>query len=262
LAACAPEKQHYEVRGRVVAVDAGHAQLKVAHEEIPGLMPAMTMNFDIAPGVPIGDLAPGDEILFKLERTAGSLRITRIERKGTAGESAIEPADEGSGIAPLRARKAPPIRLTDQEGRDFDLAALRGQAILLDFIFTSCPGPCPILTGAHVRLQRRIPPALTGRVRFLSVSIDPLNDTPSKLRAYARSQGANLESWSFLTGSVDAVAEVLSGYHVGRVRLRDKTLNHTIVTYVIDADGFIRQHYLGLDHDPDRLMADLLEVIS
>ncbi len=262
LAACAPEKQTYHVRGTVVSVEAEGAQLRVAHEEIPGFMPAMTMNFDLAPGLPIGDLRPGEEIRFTLERTPRTLRITRIERRGDAGESGVRAVEEGSDLAPQRARKAPPIRLTDQAGRPFDLAALEGKAVLLDFIFTRCTGPCPILTASHVRLQRRLPARVAGRVHFLSVTLDPAHDTPSRLRAYARSQGANLASWSFLTGSPEAVAEVLSAYHVGRARLPDDALNHTIVTYLIDTEGFIRKHYLGLDHDPDGLMADLLKVIE
>jgi protein SCO1/2 len=262
LAGCAPEKQTYLVRGTVVAVDSESAHLRVAHEEIPGFMPAMTMNLDLASGLPIGDLRPGDAIRFTLEKTPRSLRITHIEKRKVAGEPGVAAVEEGSELAPLRARKAPPIRLTDQAGRPFDLAAFEGKAVLLDFVFTSCTGPCPILTAAHVRLQRRLPARVAGRVQFLSVSLDPVHDTPSRLRAYARSQGANLGSWSFLTGSPEAVGEVLSAYHVGRVRLPDETLNHTIVTYLIDRRGFIRKHYLGLDHDPDGLMADLLEVIS
>jgi protein SCO1/2 len=150
----------------------------------------------------------------------------------------------------------------DQEGREFDLESLRGRVVLLDFIFTSCTGPCPILTADHVRLQRRIPPEFKERVHFLSVSIDPTEDTPAKLKAYAHSQGANLESWSFLTGSVDAVDEVLQSYFVGRVRLPDETLNHTVVTYLIDPEGKIWNHYLGLEHGSDEMMADILEVVS
>jgi protein SCO1/2 len=245
-----------------VAVDTDGAHLRVAHEEIPGLMPAMTMNFDLAAGLPIGDLRPGDEIRFTLERTPRSLRITRIERQGLAGLSGVQAVEEGGDLAPLRARKAPPIRLVDQEGRPFDLAALEGKAVLLDFIFTRCTGPCPILTASHVRLQRRLPARLAGRVQFLSVTLDPVHDTPSRLSAYARSQGANLANWSFLTGSPEAVAEVLGAYHVGRERVPGQTLNHTVVTYLIDTRGFIRKHYLGLDHDPDGLMPDLVEMIS
>jgi protein SCO1/2 len=257
--ACGPSTQTYEANGIVVSVDPGQRQVRVAHQAIPEFMPAMTMNFDVAPQVKLEALSPGEPIRFTLERSASALRITVIER--ASGSNAAEPRAEGD-LAPLRAERAPDFRLVDQDGRPFALSELRGRAVLLDFFFTGCTGPCPILTAAHVRLQRRLPATLREKVRFVSVSIDPQNDTPEKLRRYAKEQGADLSSWSFLTGARSTVDEVLRGYHVGRVRLPDQTWNHTIVTYLIDPKGLIRNHYLGLDVGSDRLLADLEEAAS
>jgi protein SCO1/2 len=258
--ACGAGSDRYEARGRVETVDAAARQIRINHEEIKGFMPAMTMNFDVAREVPLEGVAPGDAIRFTLERTGSSLRIVRIAKEGAAGTVGTMSAEED--VAPLRAERAPDIRLVDQEGRPFDLADLRGRAVLLDFFYTGCTGPCPILTASHVRLQRRLPPDLRPKVRFVSVSLDPANDTPEKLRRYAREQGADLAAWSFLTGEPARVDQVMRAYHVGRVKLPDRTLNHTIVTYLIDPKGFIRRHYLGLEVDGDRLLADLEEAAS
>ena len=74
----------------------------------------------------------------------------------------------------------------------------------MDFIYTSCPGPCPIQSGVHVRVQRDLPAQLHDRVHFVSISIDPERDDPAALRAYAETHGADLTGWS-LDGEVDFV---------------------------------------------------------
>ena len=263
LLACEPGGQTYHASGVVVAVNVPDRQLKLAHEDIPGFMPAMTMNFDVAPGVPLDRLKRGERVRFTLKRSAEHLRITGVEKEEREGEEEEEGEAAGEGaVAPLTRERSPEIRLIDQDGRPFVLSALRGRVVLLDFFFTQCTGPCPILTNLHVRLQRRLPPALRERARFVSVSLDPVNDTPDRLRAYAHAQGADLSSWSFLTGKPEEVAAVLGAYHVGTVRMPDKTLNHTIVTYLIDREGFIRKTYVGLEVPPDRLLADLEEAGS
>ena len=67
-----------------------------------------------------------------------------------------------SGVAP-EAEPAPPFELVDQDGAPRSLASLRGKTVLLDFIYANCPGPCPILTGTHVRVQKLLPEALRAR---------------------------------------------------------------------------------------------------
>jgi len=265
-AACGPRTQAYDATGTVKRLDAPARQITIAHDEIRGFMPAMTMNFDVAPGVALGHVRPGDRVRFRLERSEARLRITALARRAGAEDDAGSWESEGEAgggeLAPLRTEVAPEIRLTDQDGRPFTLSSLRGKAVLLDFIFTRCTGPCPILTSAHVRLQQRIGESLRGKVRFVSVTLDPGHDTPERLRAYAREQGADLGSWSFLTGSPEDVERVVGAYHVGRLREPDGGLNHTVVTYLIDAGGRIRRPYLGLEIPPDRLLADLSEALS
>ncbi len=267
LAACGPGTENYDAAGRVKRMDAPSRQITIAHEEIRGFMPAMTMNFDVAPDVPLDQVHPGDRIRFRLERSATRLRITAIQIASAAASSSSSRFEGGNGeeegdLAPLRTEPAPEIRLTDQDGRPFTLSSLRGDAVLLDFIFTRCTGPCPILTAAHVRLQQRLGESLRGKVRFVSVTIDPAYDTPGRLKQYAREQGVDLGSWFFLTGTPEQIEEVLKAYHVGRLRDQEGGLSHTVVTYLIDAQGRIRRPYLGLEVAPDRLLADLSEALS
>jgi protein SCO1/2 len=248
--------------GVVEAVDVGLKQVVIDHEDMPGVMPAMSMSFDVVDPRLLETLAPGQKIEFTLELRQQSLRIvaaTVLEEAGVAGRSGgAEPAGFARAVAELQ--PAPDFALTDQEGALVSLASLRGQVLLLDFVYTHCPGPCPILTGTHVAVQRALPPALAERVRFVSISLDPARDTREALRAYATARGADLARWSFLSGEPDAVADVLERYGVGAKPAANGEIEHLVITYVIDAEGRIARRFAGLEHRPETLVAALAAV--
>src|SRR5437764_14336285 len=102
----------------------------------------------------------------------------------------------------------PPVSLTDSAGRPFSMAGLRGKAVLVSFIYTTCNGSCPATTHNLYRVQQALKDAgLWGdRVVFVSISLDPARDTPEVLGNYARIYGADPAAWHFLTGPPDRVA--------------------------------------------------------
>ena len=163
-------------------------------------------------------------------------------------------------LAALAARRdpAPAFALVDQAGRPVASDVLRGNVLLVDFVYTGCPGPCPILTSRHVTLQRKLSPELRSRTRFVSISLDPTRDTPEALRAYAEARGADLADWSFLTGETDAVAAVVKGFGVGTLRRDDGTIDHLVATFVVDDNGRIAEQFLGLEYET----ADLREALA
>jgi protein SCO1/2 len=249
----------YSGRGVVREVQKQYAQVVIEHEDIVGLMPAMTMNFDVADPALLEQLEPGQSIDFELEFTGKSYRIVRARAR--AAGSAKPGETSLSGIAALL-EPAPEFRLTDQHGATLTLSELRGKAVLLDFIYTQCPGPCPILTGSHVELYRLLAPEQLENVRFVSISLDPATDTPQKLQSYARARGADLSGWAFLTGPVEAVDAVIRSYGVGSVRKEDGTLDHLVVTFLIDPEGRIARRYMGLDHEPQGIARDLERILA
>lgn len=248
-----------EATGVVEAVDAELKQIVIDHEDIPGVMPAMSMSFDVGDPRLLETLAPGQKIEFTLELREQSLRVVAarvIEDPGVAGRSgSLEPTGFARAVA--EAQPAPDFALTDQDGRPVSLASLRGHVLLLDFIYTHCPGPCPILTGRHVAVQRALPPELAEQVRFVSISLDPARDTPEAMRAYATARGADLARWSFLTGEQDVVVDVLERYGVGAKPGKNGEIDHLVITYVIDAEGRIARRFGGLEHRAETLLAAL-----
>ncbi len=245
--------------GVVEAVDVALKQVVIDHEDMPGVMPAMSMSFDVGDPRLLETLAPGQKIAFTLELRSKSLRVVEarvIEEVGAAGRSgATEPA--GFERAVGEAQPAPDFALVDQDGKPVSLASLRGQVLLLDFVYTHCPGPCPILTGTHVAVQRALSPELAAKVRFVSISLDPARDTPEALRQYATARGADLARWSFLTGAPDVVADVLERYGVGAKPAANGEIEHLVITYLIDADGRIVRRFAGLEHRAETLVAAL-----
>jgi len=255
--ACERGPELYDAVGVVEDVRADLGQVMIDHEEIPGLMPAMTMNFDVADPALLQGVEPGQRVRFRLSFENRIYRVVAIER---AGDGEGEPNVAGSGgldAVPPEAEPAPDFELVDQDGNPRSLASLRGKVVLLDFVWANCPGPCPILTGTHARAQKELPPEVRDKVWFASITLDPERDTPEALRQYGTKRGADLSTWSFLTGPPAEVDKVVKEYGVGTVRLRDGEIEHVVVSFLIDPQGRIAKRYFGLAHHAEDLAHDL-----
>jgi protein SCO1/2 len=131
------------------------------------------------------------------------------------------PASAGSDQAESYARSVirydvPNVTLIDMDGRRVRLRrelADPGPAIL-EFMYTTCAGICPILSGLLAQTQEELGPALRG-ARIWSISIDPEADTPERLRLYAVGYDAK-PNWRFLTGRMDNVVAVQQAFDAYR----------------------------------------------
>ena len=80
---------------------------------------------------------------------------------------------------------------------------------------------------------------------------------------WAEARGADLETWSFLTGDAQTVSKVIEAYKIGWTKAEaDQFPDHTVVTFLIDPEGRIARRYLGLEHAPQKLLRDLENVLS
>lgn len=148
----------------------------------------------------------------------------------------------------------PNFSLTDQQAALVTPWDLRGKIWVADFIFTSCQGQCPQLSAAMRQLSRKYAPSSS--LRLISISVDPENDTPAVLAAYARRYEADARQWHFLTGTKAAIRELMvQGFKIGS---DDDPNLHSTFMILIDGQGRIRGYYDGLDRKAlRRLRRDL-----
>ena len=248
------EPGRYAAHGIVEDVDQELSQILIDHEDVAGLMPAMTMNFAVPDPVLLAKLEPGQIIDFEIHFTGRSYDVVSAEIVGEASE------DAGwnrlrDGL--VRTSVAPPFDLIDQGGHAVSLESFGDRALMVDFIYTSCPGPCPVQTSLQVALQRRIPEELRPHVHFISISLDPAVDRPPVLTGYAAERGADFSNWSFLTGPTDVVAEVVKSWGVGSVRQPNGTIDHTLVRFLVQ-NGRVIQRYWTSDGTDETILQDLI----
>lgn len=248
----------YAAHGTIEDVDREGAQVLIDHDDVEGLMPAMTMSFVVRDADLLARLEPGQVIDFEIDFTGRSYDVVAAEVVAAA------PAEEGwrplrDGL--VRSSAAPPFELTDQAGRGVSLASLSDRVLLVDFIFTSCPGPCPVQTSNQVALQKQIPTAARGAVHFVSISLDPEVDTPERLTEYAAARGADLSNWSFLTGPAQEVAEVVRAWGIGSVRTPDGNVDHTLITFLVYG-GRIYERYSPADAGDAKILKGVLDLVQ
>lgn len=133
----------------------------------------------------------------------------------------------------------PQFDLVSQDGQPFHSQALAGKIWVADFIYTTCPGPCPRMTSQMREVQDAV--VQIPDVRLVSFSIDPANDTPPVLAAYGKTHGASESVWYFLTGSLSTIGMLdRDAFKLGAI---DGTLQHSTRFVLVDRQGRIRGYY-------------------
>ncbi len=133
--------------------------------------------------------------------------------------------------------------MTDSEGHAFDSNLLRGKVWVADFIYTSCPGPCPRMTSEMHRVQQRV--RGDQDVQLVSISVDPDHDSPRVLNDFAHRFGGPANDWVFLTGTPKTVH--LLAYQVFHVGDVIANMDHSTKFMVVDKHGAIRGYYSSVD---------------
>lgn len=137
----------------------------------------------------------------------------------------------------------PEFSFTSQTGETVTRDDLLGQVWVADFIFTRCPGPCPVMTSRMRELQSAIE-GKGGDVTLVSVTVDPEHDTPEVLQEYAEKYDADPEVWKFLTGDPDEIIEFVQKGMLQPLAKGDDDLPvHSQRFLVVDAEGKIRSFH-------------------
>jgi protein SCO1/2 len=157
---------------------------------------------------------------------------------------------------------APDFVLTSQDGLPVTLGNFRSKVVALTFIFVSCTDTCPLLTATMALVQDQLGSDFGPKVAFISITVDPERDTPEVLKQYARTYGADLAGWAFLTGAPAAIREVVHRYAVFASKSADGDVSHTFLTSIIDPQGVMRVQYLGGRFRAEEFRRDLLSLLD
>lgn len=133
-----------------------------------------------------------------------------------------------------------PFQLTERSGQTFDSAELKGQVWVASFFFANCPGACLKMNNAIAALQSEL---ADQPVRFVSITVDPANDTPERLREYAQHYQADASRWVFLTGEMDAIRDLA----VEQFKVPFAQATHSERLMLVDRQGRVRGTYRGTD---------------
>lgn len=239
--------REYVVTG-VVRSPLQDGQIVVEHEDVPGLMPGMTMPFYVANETEAARLAAGDRVRFRFVIGEAS-RAEDFEILGHEAADHAAVPDASPRVHRLKERDAiPPVQLIDQNNAAFTATEFTGRLTVVTFIFTRCPVPefCPATIMKFQALQTAVAaaPELRERVRLITVTLDPDFDRPDILRAYGEAFGADFSRWRFLTGDPQTVREFAQLFSV-YAKQRNGTLDHSLCTALVDSHGRVSELWRG-----------------
>jgi len=263
------EAKRYDLKGKVVSVDREKRRAKIDHEEIPGYMPAMEMDFPIHEDWVWDDLVPGSEIRAQLVVDNSAKEPYWLEKIGI-----IATAKPGQPAPPVNenfaqvGKEIPDFQLTNQDGKRITMKDFRGSALAITFIYAQCPLPdyCIKMSTNFSDAANRImaEPEAKDRFRLLSISFDPARDTPEKLRSYGqgylgKDAKPDFSVWQLAVGSDKEVRAVADFFGLRyEVDQNDKTqFNHSLRTAVISADGKVTKIFAGNEWTVNDLIREM-----
>jgi len=156
----------------------------------------------------------------KCPKCGMDLRLT--EQSEAAHELDTPTEITEASLAQSSKMNIPDIEVLDQNGRKlhFYTDLVKGQTVVINFIFTTCTTICPPLGATFARVQKELGDKVGRDVRFISISVDPATDTPERLKAWGAKFHAG-EGWTFVTGNKPQVDELLYALGASSARRED-----------------------------------------
>ena len=155
--------------------------------------------------------------------------------------------------------EVPQFQLTGADDRGFDSRSLDGHIWVADFIYTTCDGPCPMMSHQMRGIQNST--ASTPEVKLVSFTVDPAHDSPAVLAKYSKHFQADPNRWYFLTGEMERLNEL--GVKSFKLNNVDGSLSHSTRFALVDGKRRIRGYYISSDDDfPKRLLHDIRQLQS
>lgn len=254
------------VRGQVLAVDAALNSVMLAHEAIPGFMPAMTMEYKVADPAVLTELHSGDRIMADLlnDRDAAGPKNLRLAQVVVTAQARPDYLPKEQFHAPTVGEAVPDFSLLNQSGKKISLSQFKGKVVALTFVYTRCPIAdfCPRMSRYFAEIDKHLAsdPAVYAKTHLLTVSFDPEYDTPKVLRSYGGAYTGKYSQetfghWDFAAPSVAELPKLEHWFGVGVTPMpadksasgsgapTGKQLQHSLSTVIIGKDGKVAAFY-------------------
>ena len=161
---------------------------------------------------------------------------------GAGASWVIKQASDSHDIPIIK--KVPDFSLINQNGDPFTDKDLKNKITVLDFFFTNCAGPCPIMTYNMKGLYNNF--SNSDIVQFVSITVDPKNDNIDILKKYSEINGVHDLRWQFLTSDLNSIKSIKrDGFMLFADELPQ---GHAIKFILIDEKGNIRKYFDGTDN--------------
>lgn len=264
----------YPAKGIVVTVDRQHGALTVSCDAIAGYMAAMTMPFTVSDVKELAGISPGASIGFDLvvNRSSSSIRNIRVLKfenleQDPLGAQRLKVVAAVAAGAPLKeltpGEKIPDFTLTDQDRREVSFSQFRGKVVAITFIYTSCALPdfCYRMSTNFGRLQRRFADRMGKDLILLTITFDPVHDTPEVLNKYGKTWNADPRWWHMLTGSKADVEKICRMFGIS-FWPDEGLMTHSLHTFVVDRNGILAADMEGNKFSAEQLGDLVASVIA
>jgi protein SCO1/2 len=242
------------LHGVVLAVTAKTGEVIVRHEAF-GSMPAMTMPFRIVPRERAAELLPGATIDADVSTKTEPWTLSSV-----TSSSAQPLTRETSPLRRVTLLKigdvVPDTPFLDQAGKPFRFSQLRGQDVVLAFIYTRCADArmCPLISAKFAKLQEQ---AGKRALHLALVTLDPAYDRPPVLARYASAYGADPRRWSLVVGDAEPTLDFAAQFRVAAFPEPNLGIIHAEDTVLIGPDGKIRSMITDTSWLPAEILAQV-----
>jgi protein SCO1/2 len=259
-------EKRYPIKGVVIAVNQQERTAMIKHEDIPGYMQGMTMEFKIKNAADLQTMKPGDQITGTLvvDELSSWIEVTAV----TEGGAALTPTTVVPG-EPKPGDEIPDFTLVNQDGKPIHLSQYKGRSVALTFVYTRCPQPdqCTLMSNNFATVDQELQkqPDVYAKTHLLTVSFDPEYDTAKVMRSYGASHTGRysdekFDHWEFTTGSADEVKRIAEFFGLRYFKdssTGEEQVMHSLRTAVIDPNGRLVKLYRGNEWKPSELAEDL-----
>jgi len=153
-----------------------------------------------------------------------------------------------------------PSHWNTHDGEEITLEDLKGETLVAVMIYTACRTACPRLVADMRNIEAAVSAKSKEKVKYLMISIDPVNDTPEKLKVFAKDNQMDDYKWLFLQGTEETVRDFANILAVKYKQISPIDFSHSNIISVFDTKGVLKYQKEGLGMENNEIVSQILEI--